>query len=69
MRTCKECRWWTGHHKEGNPLRACTMPKLMTMQSPLPSDAALASYMPIMGIDTGPDFGCIHFEQPTQETS
>lgn len=62
MSTCKECRWWIGYPKEGSPLRSCMMPKLLKMPTPPPSDGALPGYMPEFGIDTGPDFGCIHFE-------
>lgn len=64
--TCKDCRWWSSKIRDAEfpNLRYC----LMTRQNDPACNNAFYAYYLDDGdeqdayLETGPDFGCIHFE-------
>ena len=60
MNTCKECRWWKEEPKE--PRGLCISDKFVSVNysaDSYPPDTLVYSD----GFDTGPNFGCIHWEE------
>ncbi len=57
MNTCKDCKWWHPDDAVGY----CGSLKIVDDQDKEPSGDEFAMYMGVFC--TGPDFGCIHWEQ------
>ena len=70
---CKNCRWWSEKDSAGytptGPFRECTSPKLGDRDS-VPRDGEdllRYQYGEGGGIETGPEFGCVHFAESPDE--
>lgn len=59
--SCAHCRWWETHPAFAYPdvPLLCKNPKLNERSA----DGASAYGFEVEGIETGPNFGCIHFER------
>jgi hypothetical protein len=60
MNTCKTCRWWNADTIPDTDHRVCKHPK---MGCEWKEKDTLASIWDDIRIFTGPDFGCIHYEE------
>lgn len=61
MNTCKTCKWW-GHETITNEHRLCNHPKLDISEGGS-KDGLSPGTHPDGELTTGPDFGCVHWEQ------
>lgn len=68
MNTCKTCKWWDAYHKDDtdNSFGLCLSDRFAEnvqaviqslIEGEWPTDGKYD------GFDTGPDFGCIHWEK------
>lgn len=69
MNTCSTCKWWREsyrHETKKSTFKGCDCPKLKqgygNTSEDCASDEAIIEDDEGWGIQTGPDFGCIHHE-------
>lgn len=58
--TCKDCKWWEKDEHWGDNVGICQSPKIADPAIDAQAFQCTDKYEDIL---TGPDFGCVHWEE------
>lgn len=61
MKTCKQCRWWIEGERVYLPRKRCECPAIGKESPDSMMEEGMQYYHE--GLYSGPDFGCIHFQE------
>ena len=68
IHTCKTCFWWDKYQPERNRGQ-CMTPAIETgwTKTPIESNHAIVLSRELSVLNTGPNFGCVHYIEKTEE--